>query len=233
MKKTEKTKNNNSLPIFLGAIMIGFAIILSSTIGGYYPYTEAEIINNESIPVIIYYENGNPIYGVYNDIYVAPHGSRALFGGRRFLVNNETILDTAESHYIFGCTQNKSVHFELFLAEFEATPVHLHFYEEPTISNNGTLINVINLERNFQNIINNTMIMYDSPNVTSPGTQIYEVISFGDKQLSGENGIDSPIILRINTCYLFEIFNGDGNSNSITYQISWHESRLDYVDYHE
>lgn len=181
--------------------------------------------NNTAISVwdgLLRNSSGNSIINTYNDIPTSTHEQNALFDGRTYILSSHQTLGVGQSIHFLGCTQNKIVHFERFNIDVTATPVDTHFYENPTITNNGTIIYGQNLERNY--IYNASLLLYSTPSFTSNGTLIFHSGIFGGNNINGKVIIPNELILKLNTCYLFEITNNDGNNNAMIINFIWHEA---------
>lgn len=203
----------------LKLIIVALLIIVSGC--------SSSVMVNDGVPRT---ETGDAIVGVYDDISTQTHAENSVFAGRGYLISGQTTLGVGASIYLLGCTQDKAVHFEDFILKFSATPFDVHFYEEPTITSNGTQIQGFNLDRNKRDI-NSSLLTYANPTFTNNGTLIFHTAAYGGNNLVGSTDIPTEIILRINTCYLFEITNNDGNNVETTYNLIWHESENNYSIY--
>jgi len=93
----------------------------------------------------------------------------------------------------------------------------IYFYENPTISANGTSATPVNNNRNSSNT--SALSFYKDPTVTSVGTPFYvaEIFKEGDSEIKRSN----EFILKENEDYLFEFLpDSDGTINLV---FEWYE----------
>lgn len=178
------------------------------------------------------YDLLDSVLGPYLDLSFASHSEKALFDGRSYMISGHVSLDIGESLYFLGCTQNKATHFEKFAISFGSSPIDIHLYEDVNVSSYGNQIYGVNLDRNkYLNL--SDMNTYSNATFTNLSTTdvIFHSAAYGGNNIEGSIVFPQELILRTNTCYVFEIKNNDGNANDFTYLLVWHESINNY-DYY-
>jgi hypothetical protein len=171
---------------------------------------DSRIILNESLPINITY----PLTE-YNDIPTATHTQQAIFEGRAYILSGDLNFSIGQTQYFIGCTQDKDIHFENFLFSMSATPFDVHFYKNPTITNNGTLVYAENRNDNYN--INSSLSIYLAPSITNNGTLWFHSSVYGGNNIAGTLIFGEELILAPNNCYLFSITNNDGNNVETTF----------------
>lgn len=219
--------------IFTGATTTTLLMDQDGNLISFWEYNNQSKQIDYRIPVqtdgVIRNDNAESLVGVYNELPIETHTEHAIFEGRGYVLSGRATMSTGSSIYLQGCAQDKAIHFENFVLDLSATPFDVNFYESPTITNNGTQIYGKNTERNFAD--NHSLILFYDSTFTHNGTFIQGMSAYGGNNLIGSVGMPSEFILKINTCYLFEITNNDGNNVDITYNFLWHESENNYTYY--
>lgn len=103
----------------------------------------------------------------------------------------------------------------------------LAFFEDTTISDDGSSENVINMNRDSAKLSNT--FVFQAPTVTGVGTELFNV-SFpgGEKKdsTSGSGGTQLGWILKPSSNYLIRITNQSGNAQTISALINIVETEL-------
>jgi len=93
-------------------------------------------------------------------------------------------------------------------------------YENPTVTDNGTLTQIYNSNRNYSDSSFN-FNFYKNPSVSNTGTRVRCTLNLGSNQTSTES-ISNEIILTENETYLIRIISL-GNGNLISYHQTMYE----------
>jgi len=117
-------------------------------------------------------------------------------------------------------TDGKEVHLIDYLGTTELNPSQILFYENPTISNKGDLVNSYDLQRN--NPQNSTAEVYSNPTISNFGTLINQNYLFGDRKRTEGFSEINHFILKSNTTYLLT-FVSEQNSNEVLLKFRWYE----------
>lgn len=135
-------------------------------------------------------------------------------------------LSTSASYdFLFKAGSFEKNSLEVVAYDFAAdqSPVLLQLFEGPTISNNGTLMNVRNRNRNFPDT-NGRMTPYRAPTVSATGTLIAIDKLAGNKK-SGGAGENAKFWLPApNTDYLVRVTNLSVQTQDILFSTTWSEA---------
>jgi len=142
--------------------------------------------------------------------------------GDVYTLSSNFTLGVGASTSFMGCTDSAEIHFINFDIIVTNAPVEVNFYEAPTITNNGTLLTPLNMNRNFPD--NSTMLLYGNPTITANGLKLFVNGILGSKnQIQSNFGQTVEWILNSETCYLFEIINNDGNNNKMVANLIYYQ----------
>ena len=147
-----------------------------------------------------------------------------IHSGKGFSSSISLSIANSATGYILLVTGNDNQHLHLRDYAIEATsaPVTITLYEGATVSNSGTPVSVINLNRTSANTT--TASLYSAPTVTGNGTQLIQHQLTGTKQDGGFGMTTSKeIVLNSNTNYLFAIANTSGGSSTVMVRPFWVE----------
>lgn len=115
----------------------------------------------------------------------------------------------------------KAIHLRLFLFNADNAPISHTLYEEPTITDAGTLQIGRNFNRNYANA---TVEMRTAPTVTTPGAMLHTIRVVGSKQAGGAGHTSgTEWVLKPGTDYLSRVTNLSGVSTDIDYIAEWYE----------
>jgi hypothetical protein len=143
--------------------------------------------------------------------------------GRMYEVSYKTtdgspLADNATIDFLFRPNASRS-HFSF--GPIAANPVEVIFYEAPTITNVGTSLSVVGLNRIRS--LPPSSVVYRSPTVTAAGDQLQI-----DLQVWGLTPLVPAFsevlwILRQNTDYLIRMINRAGSAQDIGVILQWYE----------
>jgi len=129
------------------------------------------------------------------------------------VVPNEGLIETHPG----DAQDTKQYHFKgTVVCESEST---IEFFEDVTVSNNGTALNVFCRNRNFS--AGDEIDMYHTPTVTSTGTRLVVAKVGSGRGFGGTVGRSDEFILKDNSLYLLRITND-------TTSVSWVSVNVDY-----
>lgn len=121
-------------------------------------------------------------------------------------------------------TPNSTIKSHLIVAfESLSSTFIIEFFENCTVSNNGSLVPVRNRNRNFPN--GNTVLLYEDPIITSVGTEIFSGIYGAGRNSAGGGVRDTEeIVLRVNENYCFSVTEQNIQATSININFDWYEN---------
>lgn len=167
-------------------------------------YTPTSYINNTSIMII------------------TPEHDK-IHNGRGFECSGKASITSGASFLILIQTANCLTHLRLIHMDLTGAPADIYLYESPTISNNGTLISLINKNRN-SSLVPCTLI-YHTPTVSVNGTQLSYHLINGAKQSGGSNdNFEDEWVLNRNTKYLLLITNNSVSTETLGFKFFWYEA---------
>lgn len=146
--------------------------------------------------------------------------------GDIFVYNEDFILNAAQVHLDLWCIgSEKNAHFTSFEVTVGGNPILIEFFENPTITNNGTAKNLSNTNRQFN--FNSSINVYDDPTITNDGKLlIRRGIIAAQSKIAGVAGSETEWILARDTCYLFKVTNQNGNNVQFYNTFFWYEERI-------
>jgi len=119
-------------------------------------------------------------------------------------------------------TNGKEINLEEYKVTAGGSNNIIHFYESPTITNNGTEIEVYNFNRSSSN--NATARIYFNPTISNHGTEINSHLIIDNKKVGGivdENTLHFS--LKENATYLIQINNEGSTNEAILFNLVWYE----------
>lgn len=143
--------------------------------------------------------------------------------GRLFQLSGEFTLAAAGTAYFLGITDSKTVHFTNGAITSTGTPLNIIFYEDATVSANGT--QVFGLNKNRNSATTPTLLTYSGPTVTGVGTPIeYGMVTTAPGNAGGDASLfASEWVLDNASNYLISITNNDAQTATIDYNFLWYE----------
>lgn len=134
---------------------------------------------------------------------------------------NNGSITSGSSVYFMGCTDSRTIHFLDYELISDSSPIIIDFYEAPTVTANGTLVNSSNMNR--QSYLNSSLTLYGGPTITNEGTLLFRKAILTDKKASGELATSLNWVLDSETCYLFKITNQAGATITYYSNFFWNE----------
>ena len=169
-------------------------------------------------PVILVSSSDNPVTGAALTIGVL--GSALLEGDLFSVTVVDSIVEDGTSLDVLLITGSTKV-------AMIAGDTDLAFFEDTTISDDGSSESVVNMNRNSAKLSNT--FVFQAPTVTGVGTELFNV-SFpgGEKKdsTSGSGGTHLGWILKPSSNYLIRITNQSGNAQTISALINIVETEL-------
>lgn len=141
---------------------------------------------------------------MYEVSYKTPDGSQ--------LADNDNLdvlfrPGTSHSHFSFG--------------PIAANPVEILFYEAPTITNDGTGLSVVGLNR--IRTVSPVSVVFRTPTVGAVGNLLENTLQVWGLSPLTPAFPEVPWILRLNTDYLIRIINRGGSAQDVGIVIQWFE----------
>ncbi|HET8689348.1 MAG TPA: hypothetical protein VFM18_22285 [Methanosarcina sp.] len=150
----------------------------------------------------------------------------AVHSGYAFSFTNHGTMLAGASISFLGITGALQVHFDGLEIAISQGAVLLEFYEAPTITSNGTVMNM--RRRNRANPNRPTINVYSNPTITANGTlledELFPQIGNGANVLSGNVGLDEGWVLSSNTSYLIKLTNQAATTTTYNVKFAWHEA---------
>lgn len=143
--------------------------------------------------------------------------------GRMYEVSYKTsdgspLADNSNIDFLF---RPNASHNHFSFGPVAASPIEVLFYESPTITNVGTSLNVVGMNRIRS--LAPTAVVYVSPTVSAVGNQLeINLQVWGLSQLTPAFS-EAPWILRQNTDYLIRVINRAGSAQDIGMVMQWFE----------
>jgi hypothetical protein len=139
-----------------------------------------------------------------------------------------TLATTATKKIVFK-TGSKVTHHQPMNIKTSKDNVDINVYENATVTAaTGTNLDANNYNRNSSNTA--TAVLIDAPTVTVQGTELKGAQDFlagavdvGQRRSGGETGRENEWILKPNTNYNIEIYNGSADNNIIMVHFTWYE----------
>lgn len=141
---------------------------------------------------------------MYEISYKTPDGSQ--------LADNDNLdflfrPNTSHSHFAFGA--------------IAANPVEVQLYESPTITNVGTALSVVGLNR--ARTLSPVSVAYRSPTVSAVGNLLETNLQVWGLSPLTPAFSEVPWVLRENTDYLIRVINRAGSAQDVGMIIQWFE----------
>lgn len=167
--------------------------------------------------------------GEYPALTIVDEFQRAVHDGQAYSLSAHGQLAAAPGVVQFlGLVGDKEVHFDGFIAQLQKGGVHVHLYEAPTVTLNGTPAPVYT--KNRAKIIAATLQTFSAPTIAAKGVQIYNTLppltGSGVNVSPSEGNISGGWVLKKNTAYLFELENTDNSTTNFDVVFEWHESNI-------
>ena len=145
--------------------------------------------------------------------------------GKMFSISGVlTALGAGATGYFHGLTDSEIVHFRQAAIGVTGAPVDITFYEDATVSANGSAITSRNRNRNSSNTA--TLQSFIGPTITDLGTaiEVGQIPVAGPSKQSGEASLfGTEWVLKNSTSYLIEITNNDSQAIDVGYNFLWYE----------
>jgi hypothetical protein len=156
-----------------------------------------------------------------DEITTKPIEEERVEEGKYFHITGNNTLTANSIDYFMGCTDSREVNFIDFELDISGAPFYIQFSENPTITNNGTLVASNNMNRNSN--LSSSLQLYFNPVVTDEGDIMFLKGIYGGYFTGADFTEFSRWILKNETCYLFKIENGVGASRTYYSNFFWHE----------
>lgn len=145
----------------------------------------------------------------------------AINNGFLFQIDYTTDLADGESGDILVITPNTTAWGHITWDVQTEAEAHLYIYENPTTTDNGTLITAFNKNRNSSTT--DTMFFYDTPLgiVTTDLSAISDTYTIAGVRIGQDNF--GEWILKQNETYLFRVTNGTTDANHVSLRFIWAE----------
>lgn len=144
-----------------------------------------------------------------------------VHAGISFTYSAAASIPAAGHAYFHGKTGDITSHLMSFFVKSDAAPITVEFFEEPTITANGTQVPAI--ARNRQSVIVPLMQVFVAPTVTADGTLLLTGKLLGNQQTVSSSNLEGEWILKKNTSYTFKITNNSNQTANVGAGFNWIE----------
>ena len=147
-----------------------------------------------------------------------------VHAGEMYSLSGSFQLTAGSTLYFHGLTDGTTAHFRSASIQATGAPISVTFYEDATVSANGTPVTPFNRNRNSANTP--TMLTFSGPTVTDPGTLLESgliPVAGGGKQSGIASLFGTEWVLASATSYLIGVTNNDTNTVTIGYNFLWYE----------
>lgn len=153
-------------------------------------------------------------------------GHMHVHDGRMFEVSYKTpdaspLADNAALDFLF---RSNTAHCHFSFGPIAANPVEVIFYESPTITNVGTSLSVVGLNRIRS--VPPAAVAYHTPTVGAVGNQLQIDLSVWGLAALTPAFPEVPWVLRLNTDYLVRVINRAGSAQDIGMIMQWFEEAV-------
>jgi len=132
-------------------------------------------------------------------------------------------LATGSITYLLMNTTTNGIHWRDYSITCDSAPLLIELYENPTITNYGTLQNISNRNR-FSSVIS-TVLIYANSTIVTDGTLLIVDGILGTKQDTGSTGsIALEWILKTDSIYTIKITNNNSNNVNCITRAFWYET---------
>lgn len=144
--------------------------------------------------------------------------------GKVFEITGSMTITGTTTFKLLGAVKDARVKLLNYFIRSNQGLVEIRLVEEPTVTDNGTPTTAINRNRNFSNV--SDTLVYTSP-TSSGGSVIYSSrlhdVGGGAHIQGGDAEMPSIFVLKDNTNYVFEIYNGNVADTEVSFEILWCE----------
>lgn len=144
-----------------------------------------------------------------------------VHAGIAFTYAGVASIPAAGHAYFHGKTGDITSHLMGFFVKTDAAPLTIEFFEEPTVTANGTQVPAI--ARNRQSSNPCLMQVFANPTITNDGTQLLIGKILGNQQTVASSNLDGEWLLKKNTSYTFKITNNSNQTANIGAGFNWIE----------
>ena len=156
---------------------------------------------------------------VTNAINVMQYEHHEIHEGKSYVVSGTVTLASGEYRNLLISTNSTSNAHLIGLVRASAEASIL-WYENPTLSANGTAVTPVNRNRSSANAANTAF--YTSPSWTNTGTLLYTAGVGAGAKYGGEENHDAEWILDTSQDYLLRVLSA-ANGNNVSFALSWYE----------
>ncbi|KKK71598.1 hypothetical protein LCGC14_2912300 [marine sediment metagenome] len=132
------------------------------------------------------------------------------------------VASTADAEILVKVGSNKFLHFIFSVSA--GAEAYVYFFENPTITDDGTTVNIYNMNRRSSNTSDITV--YQNPTIGAVGTQLSTDLLPGavkKMDVGGNIRQDTEWVLKENNNYLIRATNNGAGAESVAIQLEWYE----------
>ena len=132
------------------------------------------------------------------------------------------VASTANADILVKVGSNKDLHFIFSISA--GAEAYVYLYEDPTITDDGTAVNIYNMNRGSSNTSDANV--YFTPTIGAVGTQLCVgslPAAFKKNDMGGTIRQDTEWNLEEDTNYLIRVINNGAGAEPIAIQLEWYE----------
>ena len=157
-----------------------------------------------------------------NSVQTIPYSHAELHSGSHYFSKTFFTIPNSATQDIIIITPDTArwAHFIVEVAPQDGA-AEIQVYEGTTVSNNGTIDNIRNRNRNYSD--NNTTLVYYTPTITSVGNLLEKEWVGSGKVYGGSVRDAEEKIGKQNTIYLLRVINRTTSDNHVNVKVDWYE----------
>lgn len=137
-----------------------------------------------------------------------------------------SVADEGTAEILIVCSANTQPHINFLI--YADGKNELDLYEQPTVTENGTDVSAVNMNRTSNNI--NKTNIYHTPTITSDGNLLLNLIGPGGStsktRIGGELKTMTEFVLKEGYTYLLRITNKSGANADINFRTEFYEESI-------
>ncbi len=161
---------------------------------------------------------------VHNSLSVTEVEHGMIHLGIHFIIDDyDADVDTGAPKYYLLRTPDTTMRMHFLYVGSASAAGLFEFFEEPTITDDGTELDAVNNERNSDNTAD--FDVFVGPTVTDDGARLAVGLVGGGRGIGATGGVSvrhNELVLRQNTDYLVK-FTTIADNNRVTVNLEWYE----------
>lgn len=158
----------------------------------------------------------------YGNVATIDMANTSVHKGIAFEYSSTGTIAAGQSVYMMGRTGTKVTHLSSYFVRGSGSPLTIQFFENPTVTANGTLQEPI--PRNRIASVPPLMHVYAGPTISNDGSLLSTHVVFGANKDASSDDLKSEWLLAPNTNYIFKLTNGASQSVQFSAGFLWLET---------